>query len=165
MLTLVLIPMLHAAPTQQIVRLEVDAAAVDPRLEVQVHALWLGAARSVTLRDDGSTPGDVAGDGVWLGELRGDPVSMLPLSLTVARGGAPVTAWEGNEPIALGEDHLSWSLELGDTPRAWRVAAAATSRSARAREAAAVTAPIAWACFVLIYVAWLVERALRREED
>jgi len=165
MLTLALASALQVATAApQTVRLEVATAAVDPRLVVRVDAVWLGEARSVTLRDDGAATGDVAGDGVWLGELRGEAVSMLPLTITVERGSSSgVVAWEGSEPIALGEDHLSWALELGDTPRAYRVAATATSREARGREAAAVTAPIAWACFVLIYAAWLVERALRED--
>lgn len=167
MLLFALTPLLHAAP--QTIRLEVGTIVTEPMLTVRLEAVWLGEERSVTLTDDGSVAGDVAGDGIWLGELSGEPVSMLPLTIVVERDRGPekeiIEAWAGNESIALDTDRLTWALELGDSPRAYRVAGATTARVASAREAAAVTAPIAWACFLLIYVAWLVERALRKPAE
>ncbi len=150
-----------SASAPHVVRFEVGAPAADPQTRVHVTATWLGEERTVELVDNGTAPGDVAGDGVWVGQLSGEPVSLLPLEMWVQRGGDRTEAWAGVEPVAQGEDRLTWALDLSGEPRATRVSAPATARRARASEAADAMAPVAWACFVLIYVAWLVERSLR----
>jgi|GEM_PF-1963102 len=142
------------------VRLEVATARGFPGLRIHAHTTWLGEARSLELRDDGQQPGDVAGDGLYVGAWRGAPVRVLPIRLVVASDAHPeFEAYGGLERVVQPADRLTWALDLDESPAARRVAAPMLSRPMEARELSGVAASLGWACLAFLYVAWLVGRA------
>lgn len=158
-MVLLLLSALAAEP--QVVRFEVAAPGHAPALGLRVETTWLGEERALTLRDDGSTPGDAPGDGVFVGELSGEPVRALPVRLVLEGGGhRGVEVYAGLERVFQPADRLAWALSLGDAPVATRVAAPYLARSGDSREVAWVAASIGWVCLLLGYVAWLLGRRL-----
>jgi len=146
-------------PPDQKVRLEVATLGTFPGLSVEAHTTWLGEERTLTLRDDGVIPGDVPGDGLFVGTWRGAPVRVLPVTLVVgSEVHAPFEAYAGLERITQPQDRLSWALDLDETPTARRVAAPLLARPMEARELSGVAASLGWMCLALLYVAWLVGR-------
>lgn len=151
----------HAEPpgASQSVRLEVATARGFPGLSIAAHTTWLGEERSVTLRDDGQLPGDVPGDGLYVGHWQGEPVRVLAIRLIVSSDAhEPFEAYGGLERVFQPQDRLSWALDLDETPSARRVAAPLQARPMEARELSGVAASLGWACLAFLYVGWLVGR-------
>jgi hypothetical protein len=144
----------------QAVRLEVATARGFPGLQIEAHTTWLGVERTLQLHDDGQVPGDVPGDGLYVGTWMGDAVRVLPIRLVVSSDAhAPFEAYGGLERIVQPVDRLAWALDLDETPTARRVAAPLLARPMEARELSGVAASLGWACLAFLYVAWLVGRA------
>lgn len=147
------------------VRLEVATLAAVPGLAIAAETQWLGEARRVALVDDGAAPGDVAGDGVYVAELRGAPIRALPVRLVVTTdAAAEQEAYAGLEPVDAAGDRLAWALELGARPTARRVVAPLPLASASAADLNYLGALVGWAAFALLYVAILVRRALPADD-
>jgi hypothetical protein len=137
----------------QAVRVEVVAGRPDARIGVETT--WMGEDRALALKDDGSTPGDLPGDGIFVGEWTGEAVRVLPVRLTV--GDAEVAAFY--EPLAAERDRLVYAVDWTTPPRARRVAAALPPKTLDAANAAAAAAGIGWVGLVMAYVGWLVKRS------
>lgn len=148
----------HAADPQGVsfqVLLRGGAAGATP----VVQTTWLGEERTLTLTDDGASPGDKAGDNVFVGRWSGDPVRVLPVRLSVTTTAGSTELASFNEVLGEGDNDLAYDVELGASPSVRRVAAAWSSRSAEVAELARTGASIGWAALVLGYVAWLVGRS------
>jgi len=114
----------------------------------------------VRLVDDGSAPGDVPADGLYVAQLSGDAVRMLALRLVVASPGeADTVAWEGVEDIRAEGDRLSFRAVPDG--RFQRVAGVAYARDPVHYEAASALAAAGWALVAFAYVAWLARERLR----
>ena len=109
----------------QTVRLEV-ASAWSPRgLHLYAETTWLGEDRTVELTNDGTAPGDRAGDNVWTATWEGEPVRMLPIRiLAEADGFERREIGAGMEVVSVDDDRLGWVVEDSATPRARRSALA-----------------------------------------
>jgi hypothetical protein len=148
----------HAADAQS-VRVQVLLRDAPAAATPYVTTTWLGAARSFPLSDDGSEPGDKAGDHVYVGHLSGAVVRVLPVAIGVTTADGPETLAAFNEVLGEGDNDLAYEVTLGSTGSVRRVAAAWSSRSAEVAELARTGASIGWAALVLGYVAWLVGRS------
>lgn len=149
------------AQSPQTVRLQVATLRNLPTLQVTAETTWLGEERVVQLLDDGSAPGDSPGDGVYVGEWTGAPVRALPIRLLVQAPGQPrFEVYTGLERVMQPEDRLSFALELGDAPRAQRVAAPYLARARDSREVSWVAASLGWGVLVFAWLAWMLGRAL-----
>ncbi len=159
-LTLWLSSALAASPeTAQTVRLEVATARGFPGLHIEASTTWLGEERTTVLLDDGSQPGDVPGDGLFVSTWSGAPVRVLPVRLTVSSDAhPPFEAYGGLERIVQPADRLAWALDIDETPTARRVAAPLLARPMEARELSGVAASLGWACLAFLYVVWLIGR-------
>jgi hypothetical protein len=148
----------------QVVRVEIASPTVDPSVTVEVQTTWLGEARSLALRDDGSGPTDDPADGLYAGRWEGAPVWSLPIRVLVTDGDRPpVLAYEGVEQVYEPEDRLSYLLDLtANEPRVERVVAPASRRLLDGRERSWVAASLGWACLALLYAAFLAQRAFPR---
>jgi len=145
-----------AAPAR--VRLEVEARAWQGKLRLFAESRWLGEERRVLLQDHGELPGDVAGDGVWVGVLEGAPVQALPVRLLLQEpGGDEQLVYAGTELIQGADDQLGFELVEGDAgPEAFRVARPLTGPVAPARsETGRLVAAGVWVLLLLNYAAWL----------
>ncbi|MCB9761482.1 MAG: hypothetical protein H6739_16685 [Alphaproteobacteria bacterium] len=153
-------PLLLATALADEVRIEIATAQANPEVRLEVRTTWLGEDRTLVLRDDGSSPGDVPADGLYVGAWTGDPVRVLPIRI-LATGGALSEAevYAGLERIHQPADRLAYALAFGDNPRAQRVVAPYLVRTLDARESSWVTASLGWAGLLFLYVVWLVGRA------
>ena len=133
------------------VRIEVELGrALHPR-QVTVLVKWLGEDRALVLRDDGVIRDrDIAGDGVFVGELRGDPTLLLPLEISAP---APVIApWRGVVRLFGPEDTLRFvASPEGHLARALARPAGALLDP----ELPPLVAGFGWAALVLLYVGLL----------
>lgn len=152
------VALLVAAESSQEVRLEVVAGCRPQGLEIEAETQWLGEARALTLRDDGSVAGDRAGDGVYAGVWTGNTVRTLPLRLYVTTDDVARTEVSASaEHVAMGSDRLVWALDCDPVLRARRVALALPGRLVDMAESTGLGATLGWFGLVLTYVAWLVQ--------
>ncbi len=163
-------------PTEQQLLLQVHTLAAPPSLVVEAESTWLGEELRTPLLDDGLSPDEVAGDGVFTALWVGAPVRMLPVRLLVSsaveevqqpevgapipqvQAEVPVEAYAGIEVLSLDDRSLAWSLELDDPPRARRVPVPRSSRQVAFLEMGQVGASVLWAAFVMAVVVGLVRR-------
>lgn len=152
----------HALATPaatQTVRLEVASDWHPPGLRIEAETVWLGEARRVELRDDGTAPGDAPEDGVWVAEWAGDAVRLLPVRLFVAAEGVErVEVAASVEALATPEDRIVWVLGHDGEPYARRAAAALRPREHQMAEATSLAAGFGWVGLLLVYVGWLSRR-------
>jgi len=145
-------PVAAAAPQSLTVELAVDRARAP--VTATVTTSWLGEPLHAALRDDGSTPGDVPGDFVYVGRLDGEPVRALDLVLAV--DGVPV----GEALVLPDGEHDRVSFVL-DGAHARRAALAATATAVERRESVEVAAFFGWTLLLLVAVLGLAARTRR----
>ena len=120
----------------------------------EVRGQWLDAPVAVALTDAHG----VSGDGLWTAELSGEPVRMLPLTLTMTSPqGEEVELARSTEMMDRDGGRITWALDgdpLTTIPRARRVALARPARQMERFEAASTAAGVAWLGLVFLYVAW-----------
>ncbi len=128
------------------VRIEVELGRALQARELRVAARWLGEDRALVLRDDGALPDyDIAGDGIFVGELQGEPLLLLPLEIT-APSAAP---WRGVVRLFGPEDSLRFGLSAdGRLERSLARPAGALADPELPR----LVAGYGWAALVLLYV-------------
>jgi hypothetical protein len=73
-----------------------------------------GELTEVPLADDGKLPGDVPGDGVWVGWSNGDYARILPIELSLTpEGGQPTVYYAGTETLDADElVQLAWRVRV-----------------------------------------------------
>jgi len=147
----------------QTVRIEVSAAWKPAGLRLEAETVWLGQARSMELKDDGTVPEDHPGDGVYSGLWMGAPPRMLPLHIYASAPDLPRTELVGsNQVVDLGSSRLAWSLENDGHVYARKVALALPDAPMEVADTAAELAALGWIALVFIYVTWLVQRLVPR---
>lgn len=140
------------------VRVEVEALPWKGRLRLYAETRWLGEERRMLLQDHGELAGDIAGDGIWVGEWEGAPVQALPVRLLLQEpGGAEQVIYAGTELIQGPEDLLTWEVVEGDEgPEAFRVARPLVGRTAPVRsETGRLVAAGVWVLLLAHYAGWL----------
>lgn len=148
-----------AAPTMT-VRFEVAAlGGVEPS-HVTVVTDWLGQERTVELHDDGRVSADIAGDGVWFAEATGGEIRLLPVRLTVTRGGVKTEVWASVEPVSGSDASLAYLLtERAGVLHAARVAAPWSGQPRPDHDRERIDVSAAWTLIALLTVGWLASRA------
>lgn len=149
------------------VRLGVSNLTGTEELTLRALARWGDEDLQIELTDDGSTPGDLPSDGIWVGVLTGPPVDAVHLRLVLERTAQPpVEVYAGLEDIRAPEDRLSWSLDLGlqsgEAPRATRISAPYIARRLDEVDARSAVASYGWLLVLGAWLSWLGEGWLRR---
>lgn len=152
------------------VRLSVSSLTGTEDLALRALVRWGDQDLQTELTDDGSTPGDLPSDGIWVGVLTGPPVDAVHLRLVLERTAQPpVEVYEGLEGVQGPEDRLSWSLDLGlasgEAPRATRISAPYIARRLQEVDARSAVASYGWLLVLGAWLSWLGERWLRRRAE
>jgi len=140
------------------VRLAVSSLTGTEDLTLRAFARWGSEDRQLVLTDDGSTPGDLPQDGIWVGVWTGPPVDALHLRLVLERTAQPpLEVYQGLERVRGPEDRLTWSLDLGSAtgqpPAATRISAPYMARRLPETDATSMAASIGWLGFLGIWLA------------
>ncbi len=148
-------------------RLAVSSLTGTEDLTLRAFARWGDQDLQTELTDDGSTPGDLPQDGIWVGVWTGPPVAAIDVRLVLERTAQPpMDVYQGLERISGPEDRLSWSLDLGSstatTPKATRISAPYIARRLEEVDATSRVASYGWLLVLGVWVAWLGERRLSR---
>jgi hypothetical protein len=145
------------------VGVEVVAGWQPAGLRLEVEAPWLGADQRMELVDDGSVPGDIAGDHIYSGRWVGPPVRDLPLRLFASADGLPRTEIATRAvPLGLGSNRVVWALEFDGHPWARPVALALAPTHMEIAESVVQLSAFGWMGFALVYVSWLVQHVVPR---
>ncbi len=147
-------------------QLEVVTPGRGPPLALVAELQWLGETRTVALLDDGSQPGDIAGDGVYVGHVTGDTLRFLPVRiLQVVKG---ETLEVASEVAALEQPSGMLVYEAtatGEVLHAQRAAAPWLGQPRVSHERERIDLAGAWMAFAFLVVAYLAGgagRAARR---
>lgn len=144
------------------VQIEVVTPGRGPPLVLYAEGQWLGEARTVALLDDGSQPGDIAGDGVYLGQMTGDTLRFLPLRiLQRADGGTTELASEVAALEQPGGMLVYEATATGDVLHAQRAAAPWLGQPRVSHERERIDIAGAWMVLSLLVVAYLAGAAGR----
>jgi len=140
------------------VRLAVSSLTGTEDLTLRAFARWGDEDRQLVLTDDGSTPGDLPQDGIWVGLWTGPTVDALHMRLVLERTAQPpLEVYQGLERVRGPEDRLSWALDLGATtgqlPEATRISAPYIARRLPETDATSMAASVGWLGFLGIWLA------------
>lgn len=121
--------LLCSAALAQPVLLQVEVPQELPLEAVTAQVRRQGESIRIVLADDGVAPGDVPGDGVWVGWSDGDYARILPIELSLTpKGGQPTVYYAGTETLDADElVQLAWRVRVRQPSRlvdVGRVAAA-----------------------------------------
>ena len=152
------------------VRLAVSSLTGTEDLTLRAFARWGDQDLQTELTDDGSTPGDLPQDGIWVGVFTGPPVDAVFTRLVLERTAQPpLDVYQGLERLSGPEDRLSWSLDLGESsgaaPAATRISAPYIARRLEEVDATSMVASWGWLLVLGVWGAWLGERWLSRRQQ
>ena len=137
-----------AADQRLLFQVEVPAGTETTALAVEVRRL--GTTQTVALTDDGSSPGDVPGDGVHTGWLDGRHSS---LSQVILRDGEQVLYTGTDVTTRVGVDRVGFALRtVGERVEAIRAPASLPGAPGRLGTEAGRVAAFGWGALALLYV-------------
>lgn len=145
------------------VQIEVVTAGSGPPLALVAEGQWLGETRTVPMKDDGSQPGDIAGDGVYVAHMTGDTLRFLPLRILDLAGGKRMEV--ASEVAALEQPGGMLVYELtatGAVLHAQRTAAPWLGQPRVSHERERIDIAGAWMVLAFLVVAFLAGRSGRR---
>lgn len=156
-----------ASPDERSLRLELDTSASGTVPAVVAELRWLGDDRTLALRDDGITPDEAAGDGVWTAETSGPAPRVLPVTLRVqTAGGSWQPAYSGLERLsgtaADGPATLHWALQIAQPPQARRLSGPGSRDTVDARSSRRIAAGLAWVALMVLGIALWWRHGARR---
>jgi hypothetical protein len=146
----VLLGSLSASAADQRLLFQVVVPAGVPTTGLAVEVRRLGTTQTVLLTDDGTSPGDVPGDGVHTGWLDG---RHAVLSQVVLRDGATVLYAGTDITTRTGVDRVGFALRtVGDRVEAIRAPASLPGAPGRLGAEAGRVAALGWGTLALFYV-------------
>lgn len=152
------------ADARQQLRLEVAVPGALALSSLQAEVDRLGLRSVVALADDGSTPWDIPGDGVYVGELAGDYARTVSLVLVARQGDSDHVVFAGvlrTEDASLAT--LGFRLlATPDGPTAVRVPMPYPGSGSETYESLQLVSAFGWGLLMLAYVATLVFGGGRR---
>jgi len=144
------------------VQIEVVTPGRGPSFALYAEGRWLGETRTVALLDDGSRPGDIAGDGVYVAQMAGETLRFLPVRILQEVNGETLEV--ASEVAALeqpGGMLVYEATATGDVLHAQRAAAPWLGQPRVSHERERIDIAAAWMVLSLLVVAYLAGAAGR----